>query len=240
MRQIVSAACGLWLAFAGAASAQGADGTSPILVELYTSQGCSSCPPADVLLGRLTQDPRVIPLSLHVDYWDYLGWKDEFARPEFTKRQKAYARAAGTKMIYTPQIIVAGQDSVIGTREDAVEMAIRAHAAAAMASGQRIRLTLHREGDQIVIRAEAVPPSDRGLTVQLVRYTPEREVEIRKGENAGQTLTYHNIVTSWQMIGEWQASAELTMKTPAPGPERAVVIIQDHGPGAVLAAAELR
>lgn len=240
MRQIVSAACGLWLALSGAASAQGTDAASPVLIELYTSQGCSSCPPADVLLGRLAQDSRVIPLALHVDYWDYLGWKDEFARPEFTKRQKAYARAAGTKMIYTPQMIVAGQDSVIGTREDAVEMAIRAHVAAAQASGQKVRLTLQRDGDQIVIRAEAVPPADRDLKVQLVRYVPEREVEIRHGENAGHTLTYHNIVTSWQVIGEWRASDALTMTAPAPGTDRAVVIIQDEGPGAVLAAAELR
>jgi hypothetical protein len=240
MRQIVSAACGLWLAFAGGALAQGSDAGSPVLVELYTSQGCSSCPPADVLLGQLTKDPRVIALALHVDYWDYLGWKDEFARPEFTKRQKAYARAAGTKMIYTPQMIVAGQDSVIGTREDAVEMAIRNHVMAAQARGQTVRLTLHREGDQIVVRAEAVPPTDRGLRVQLVRYVPERQVEIRHGENAGHTLTYHNIVTSWQVLGDWRANAPLTLTAPAPGPERAVVIIQDDGPGAVLAAAELR
>jgi hypothetical protein len=240
MRQIVSAACGLWLAFAGGAHAQGADATSPVLVELYTSQGCSSCPPADVLLGKLTQDPRVIALALHVDYWDYLGWKDAFARPEFTKRQKAYARAAGTKMIYTPQMIVAGQDSVIGTREDAVEMAIRNHVMAAQSRGQTVRLTLQRDGDQIVVRAEAVPPSDRGLKVQLVRYLPERQVEIRHGENAGHTLTYHNIVTSWQVVGEWRATEPLTMTAPASGPERAVVIIQDEGPGAVLAVAELR
>lgn len=255
MRQIVSAARGLGLAFAAvlagmasaAAQAPGSAQASappsaghPVLVELYTSQGCSSCPPADELMGRLVQDGRVIALALHVDYWDYLGWQDAFARPEFTKRQKAYARAQGSRMIFTPQIIVGGQDSLVGTRADEVEAAIGRHVHAAAAAGQQVRLTLQREGDTIHIRAEAVPPADRILRVQLVRYTPSAEVAIERGENAGHRLTYHNIVTSWQVVGEWRATAPFELAAPAAGRDPAVVIIQSDGPGEVLATAALR
>ena len=245
MRQIVSAVRGLGLAFAAvlaglAPAAAQAPSDHPVVVELYTSQGCSSCPAADALMGRLAQDGRVIALALHVDYWDYLGWEDRFARPEFTKRQKAYAKASGQRMIFTPQMIVAGQDSVVGNREDEVEAAIRRHALAAAARGQQVRLTLRREGDTIHIAAEAVPPSDRVFRVQLVRYTPSAEVAIERGENAGHRLTYHNIVTSWQAVGDWRATAPLNLAAPAAGAEPAVVIIQSDGPGEVLAAAALR
>lgn len=245
MRQIVSAARGLVMAFAAlvaglAPAAAQAPGGNPVVIELYTSQGCASCPPADALMGRLAQDSRVIALALHVDYWDYLGWEDRFARPEFTKRQKAYAKATGQRMIFTPQIIVAGQESVVGNREAEIEAAIRRHALAAAARGQEVRLTLRREGDVLRIEAEAVPPTDRTFRVQLVRYTPSAEVAIDRGENAGHRLTYHNIVTSWQVVGEWRATAPLQLAAPAAGTEPAVVIIQSDGPGEVLAAAALR
>ncbi|MDZ4135620.1 MAG: DUF1223 domain-containing protein, partial [Paracoccaceae bacterium] len=195
MRQIVSVACGIWLALATALTAQEQDVV--VVVELFTSQGCSACPPADELLGRLVQDPRIIPLALHVDYWDYLGWKDTFGNAKFTERQKAYARAEGTKMVYTPQMIVAGFDRVAGHRPADVEAAIVRQ----RANGGTVRLSLERRGTRLMIRAEQVLPSDRSLRVQLVRYLPSEDVEIRRGENAGRTITYHNIVTSWQVIG---------------------------------------
>ena len=103
MRQIISAVCGMWFCLPAAGLAQSSEG---VLVELYTSQGCSACPPADAFLAELAQTKGVIALSLHVDYWDYIGWEDEFADPEFTERQKMYARAAGSRMIYTPQMVV--------------------------------------------------------------------------------------------------------------------------------------
>ncbi|MFN3970522.1 MAG: DUF1223 domain-containing protein [Gemmobacter sp.] len=241
MKHVVSAACGLWLACAGWAQAQVSVDrmTSPVVVELYTSQGCSSCPPADAILGRLSSDPRVIALALHVDYWDYLGWKDVFARAEHTKRQKDYARAAGRKMVFTPQMIVNGQDSVVGNDAGAVEETIRRHAAT-RTKGPDIRLTVTREGGQIVIRAEAVPPSDRAYRVQLVRYQPRDTVEIGRGENAGHTVEYFNIVTSWQTLGEWRAGKPVVMTASAPGPDRTVIVVQDERMGAVMAAAELR
>lgn len=232
MRQIASAACGLWLCLAGPILAQSTPG---VVVELFTSQGCSSCPPADDFLARLAQDPDVIPLSLHVDYWDYIGWEDSFADPRFTDRQKAYARAIGSRTIYTPQMIIDGTDRVEGNQPEQVEHLIRAH------RGTPSPVTLHlvRQGDQVAIRAEADPPLTEGVRVQLVRYRATQTVGIERGENAGMTVVYSNIVTQWQPVGDWAGDAPLDMTVPAPGADPVVVILQKPGPGEVVAAARL-
>jgi deazaflavin-dependent oxidoreductase (nitroreductase family) len=145
--------------------------------ELYTSQGCSSCPPADEFFAALVADPQVIALSLHVDYWDYIGWKDEFGNPKFTERQKAYAREAGSRMIYTPQMIVGGLDSVEGNQPHEVDAMIRKH----MTVARDVNLQAMRRGDILVIRAEAGRPFDAPVRVQLVRYHPEATVELGAG-----------------------------------------------------------
>ena len=213
-----------------------ADAGGAIVVELYTSQGCSSCPPADALLQQLATDPRILALSLHVDYWDYLGWKDKFASPAFTARQKAYARAAGDRMIFTPQMVVGGIDRVVGNDPDLVAATVRAHAGLP----RTVRLTLTRMGDRIVIRAVAVPPSDRSFRVQLVRYRDHATVQIERGENAGLDVTYRNVVTSWEHVADWRASAPFELATPAKGSEGAAVIIQADGPAEIIAAVALR
>lgn len=238
MRQIVSAACGLWLGIAGAAFAQDTQDTGAsqpaVVVELYTSQGCSACPPADEFMASLVQDPNVIPLALHVDYWDYIGWKDAFADPRFTDRQKAYAHAVGSRMIYTPQMIVNGLDRVEGHEPEQVARLIQAHLAAAAP----VALRLERSGDRLRILADPAP-LDRPVWVQLVRYRPSETVTIERGENAGRTVTYHNIVTSWQMLGEWPGAAPLAMEADAPGPDPVAVILQKGGPAEIVAAARL-
>jgi len=231
-RQMVSAACGLWIAFLNVAMAQ----TQPVLVELYTSQGCSSCPPADEFIARLANDPNVIALSLHVDYWDYIGWKDTFANPQFTKRQKAYARAIGSRTIYTPQMIVGGQDRVEGNDPMEVSEKIRRH----MTVQSPIDLTLTRRGDQVLIAARAEGAVPGLMRVQLVRYKEREDVSIGRGENAGREVSYHNIVTSWQPIGEWDGRAPLEMIADAPGNEPVVVVIQNDGPAEVVAVARLK
>ncbi len=250
MRQIVKAARALRagaallaLSVAGSATiaaAQTADVTpdtgGAVVVELYTSQGCSSCPPADALLAQMIADPRVLALSMHVDYWDYLGWKDKFASPAFTDRQKSYARAAGDRMIYTPQMVVGGIDRIVGNDPDVVAATLRAHEGLA----RTVRLTLTRVGDRIVIRAVAVPPTDRSFRVQLVRYRNKATVAIERGENAGHEITYHNVVTSWEHVADWNASAAFELATPAAGSEGAAVIIQADGPAEIIAAAALR
>lgn len=241
MRHFVSAAIGATLALGVPAFAQDAGGdeaagmTSPVVVELYTSQGCASCPPADELLAELAAHEEVIPLALHVDYWDYIGWQDSFARPEFTERQKSYARAVKSRMVYTPQMIVGGVDRVEGTAPDAVVKLIGKH----LAEPQPVRLTVERVGDLIVIRAVAEPPLSAPVDVQIVRYESSAEVAIERGENAGKTVTYHNIVTEWATLAQWPGVAPLEISAPAPGAQPVVVILQEPGPAEVLAAARV-
>ena len=234
MRHFVSAATALWVAMAAVAGAQTT--SEPVLViELYTSQGCSSCPPADDFLAALSADPRVVPLALHVDYWDYIGWKDGFAQPQFTKRQKDYARAIGSRSIYTPQMIVGGQDRVEGYRPAEVTALIDAH----LRQGKIVALEMSRDGAVLEIRAKALRPFDQPVRVQLVRYRPSETVDIRHGENAGRTVTYYNIVTFWQPLGDWSGAEPLSITAEAPGPDPAVVILQAPGPSAILAAARI-
>jgi len=228
MRQLVSAACGLMLACAPAVQAE-----NLVVVELFTSQGCSSCPPADEFVAALAADPRVLALSLHVDYWDYIGWEDNFANPEFTKRQKAYARAIGSRTIYTPQFIIGGEDRIEGFAPDETAMRLARH----LAAGTQVKLTVLRQGDMLVIRAEADPPLGHPVRVQLVRYTPEQTVQIERGENAGKTITYTNVVTSWDHVGDWSGTVPLELTAAAPGNLPAAVILQDEGPATILAAA---
>ncbi|ULB08774.1 DUF1223 domain-containing protein [Cereibacter azotoformans] len=233
MRWTLGAACALSLGIAGLAQAQSHTG---VVVELFTSQGCSSCPPADAFLAALASDPRLIPLALHVDYWDYIGWEDQFADPRFTQRQKSYARAVGSRTIYTPQMIVGGVDRVEGNAPEKVAALILKH----MQKAERVGLWLEREGDVLRIRAEADPPLDQAVRVQLVRYRPEETVAIKHGENEGRTVTYRNIVTSWEVVGDWGGQAPLAIDARAAGPEPLAVILQNEGPGAILAAASLR
>jgi hypothetical protein len=232
MRPIVKAACGLWLVLASPLAAQ----TSPaVVVELYTSQGCSSCPPADAFLAKLADDPAVIPLALHVDYWDYIGWADSFANPKFTERQKAYAHAEGSKTIYTPQFIIGGKDRVVGHSPGEVAAKI----IEVMQKGGSVQLWLERQGDFVSIRAAAVKPLARNMRIQLVRYEPSSEVDIKRGENAGHKITYHNIVTSWTSVGNWDGHNDFVIKASAPGDQPIVVIVQNEGPGPIVAAARI-
>lgn len=228
MKDVIGTACGLWLGLAVAVQAG-----PPVVVELFTSQGCSSCPPADVFMDELASNPDVLALSLHVDYWDYIGWTDSFARPQFTERQKAYARAAGSRMIYTPQIVVGGLDQVEGSQPELVVALVQKHQAEAVP----VALAVERSGPRLVVKAETGVPLDGPARVQLVRYVPERTVTIERGENAGKTVTYRNIVTSWTVLGDWNGVAPFAVEVQVDGPERAAVIVQAAGPGGVLAAA---
>jgi len=208
---------------------------SPVLVELYTSQGCSSCPPADALLQELAQRDDVIALALHVDYWDYIGWADTFANPLFTARQKSYARAAGSRSVYTPQIIIDGADHVIGTRPMEVADLIRDHGA----QSDPVELSVEGRGGDLVIEL-APRTGHRGpAVVQVVTYKPREAVEIRRGENAGRTISYSNIVTSWQIIGEWNGRAGTRYTVERNGSLPVVVVVQRPDTGAVLAARQI-
>lgn len=208
------------------------------LVELFTSEGCSSCPPADrwlSTLGAAAGDfSRVVPLSLHVDYWDYIGWKDTFGNPAFTKRQRSYAAVAGVRTIYTPQMIVGGMDHLVGVRPAELEALVARHAART----KPVVLHLDRVGDGVRATAAAVA-LPKGAMVQLVRFRPQERVEIRQGENAGKVIDYSNIVTEWHRVADWDGRADLSLTLEAPGADPVVVILQEPGPGPVIAAAVL-
>lgn len=211
-----------------------ADG--PVVVELYTSQGCSSCPPADAILHDLAARSDVIALAMHVDYWDYIGWADSFADPANTRRQQNYARVAGASSIYTPQMVIAGQDHVIGTKPMDVATLIQRHNAA----GTGTQIALQRSGNRLHITGQTARALRGGTVVQVIRYSPLETVDVRRGENAGRTLSYSNIVTEWSVAGEWSGSGALNMTVNISGNAPVVVIVQEPGPGAVMASAVLR
>ena len=209
---------------------------NPVIVELYTSQGCSSCPPADALVGELADREDVIPLALHVDYWDYIGWKDSFANPAFTDRQRAYAQAAGHRTIYTPQMIVGGTTQVVGYKPMLLASVIQTQKEDSIDLG----ISLMRNGNTVSIAAPALPKRTGDMLVQLVRYRPSAVVDIRRGENAGKTITYHNIVMEWRVLGKWNGVQALQMTAEAKGDDPVVVILQMGSDGPIMAAARLR
>jgi hypothetical protein len=211
--------------------------TRPVVVELFTSQGCSSCPPADAFLKELSKRDDVIALALHVDYWDYIGWKDSFAQPAFTERQKAYAETGGRRSVYTPQMIIGGQEHLVGTHEKDAGVLIAQHAAAE--TGVNVSAVRDQAG-QITITAEARAGVPGPLVIYLVRYEPRQTVEISRGENAGRTVDYANVVTDWTALGEWDLSTPLMFQTKSQGDRPAVVILQRKGTGPIMAAAHLR
>lgn len=207
-----------------------------VVVELYTSQGCSSCPPADALLHDLAGRSDVIALALHVDYWDYLGWKDNFGSPAFTARQHGYARAASATTVYTPQMVIGGRDHVIGSKA----MEVMDHIVRHRSAPDPVAITLTRNGGNVQINARSNGGRLGNMIVQVVRYTPEETVAIRRGENAGKSISYNNIVTRWDTVSTWDGASPLAINAPAVGAEPIVVIIQNERHGPILAAAELR
>lgn len=216
-----------------APAAQAQDG--PVVVEMYTSQGCSSCPPADALLAALAGNADVLALAFHVDYWDYLGWRDDLASPAHTLRQKAYAKAAGEHMVYTPQAIVAGADRMVGSDEGALMTAIMR----AMKVKGQTRLSAVKSGRNLEVTAAALASPLR-MDVLLVRYVPQVTVDILHGENAGHSILYVNTVTRLTRIGTWTGEAPLRLTAPLAGGEAAAVLLQQSGMGPMIAAARLR
>jgi len=207
----------------------------PVVVELYTSQGCSSCPPADDILTELSARPDVIALALHVDYWDYLGWKDAFGSKTYSKRQRDYAAAANQHTIYTPQMVVQGHSYAVGNRLTDVRRAIEMH----KDDVQEVELTLRRNGNQLVVMARAKNGEVGRSIIQLVRYIPQATVKIKAGENAGRSILYTNIVTQWTQINRWNGRGEVIEIATISGDEKVVVLVQAVGPGRILAAGRL-
>ncbi len=217
--------------------AQSSQVQNPVVIELYTSQGCSACPPADALLAELAERDDVIPLALHVDYWDYIGWADTFANPAFTERQHGYAHAAGSRMVYTPQMIIGGVDHVVGYEPMDLAHVIQQH----QQLEYPVTLSLTAVDGRIELRAEASMVVDgAGMVVQLVHYTPLERVEIRRGENAGRVVDYVNIVREWHVVQEgWTGEAPFVAQIDPSSTEPAVAIVQLAGHRTILGAARL-
>lgn len=207
----------------------------PVVLELFTSQGCSSCPPADEMLADLADRDDVLALSWHVDYWDYLGWADGFARPEFTRRQQAYAYQSGERAIYTPQMIVGGADTLIALRP--AELMGLLQQQMARPSPVMVSAAQDEGGYRIELTPRARIP-DR-VAIILVRYAPSREVEVKAGENRGVVLDYRNVVLAAERVAEWDGRAPLRITVSPdtrhgddfPGDTRHAILAQELGRG---------
>ena len=284
--QALGLAMGLALGSTGlvatSAVAQNAGSGHPVVLELFTAQGCASCPAADEMMLALAQREDVIALSLHVDYWDYIGWVDSFGDPKNTHRQQNYARRHGYSTIYTPQVVINGQQIIDGFQVMQIMEAITAQ----RARPPEVLLSLERREDgTLTIRARSSvesPPvaamaSRRSATpnavvgtlsmgdaepmaeptspavvapiqtdeagrvsVELIRYLPQAQVDILAGENAGRRARFANVVTDWQIVGTWDLAGPLELNVPLEGDNPVVVIIQEAGQGEIISAARLR
>ena len=219
------------------------------VVELFTSQGCSSCPPADRLVGELAKDPSVIALSMPVDYWDYLGWKDTLADSRFSARQKAYSRARGDRNLYTPQMIVNGSAQVIGSDRAAIEGAIKNTATTDGVMSVPVTMKLSGKLLNVSVDAGKVSTTPGRGEVWLCSVSRAVPISIGRGENRGRELTYYNVVRNLVKVGDWNGGSgswSIPLESISrDGVDAAVVYVQDGNrdkPGAMLGAAmtELR
>ena len=175
---------------------------SPVLVELFTSQGCSSCPPADKLMGQLKKRDDLIAVSLNVDYWDYLGWRDTLAKPEYSQRQFDYAKSRGDGQSYTPQVVINGRYHAVGSRLSDIDRFVE------QARSQPAGIPLSLKASQSEFLVE-IPASDfkGNATLWLMAVAPEKTVVIERGENSGLTVTHHNVVRNMVPAAMWDGKA---------------------------------
>ena len=217
-------------------------GQETAVLELFTSQGCSSCPAADALLADLGKQPGLITLSYSVDYWNYLGWHDTLSTPANSERQREYARMRGDGRVYTPQIVVDGINHVNGSDAKAIAEAVQA--AATRLKDVRVPVSMHAEGDTLVIGIGAArDKSDkRAATVWLALAKEDATVSVTRGENRGRNLSYHHPVRDLTPVGMWQGEA-MTLRLPlkelkAMGGDCLIALLQVENAGPILGAAE--
>ncbi len=206
------------------------------VVELFTSQGCSSCPPADEHLGELARDSELLPLSFHVDYWNYIGWSDPFSSKTATMRQKAYGAHLHLRYIYTPQVVIDGISETVGSARSKVRNLIDA-------ARQRAKLIIAiergaKDGTRVTIPADkhGGPPA----VVWGVVYDRSHTTQVPRGENAGRTITNANVVRSIDKVGEWRGERTVIVVPVPAGPDgdhHAVIVQGDMGAGPILGAA---
>ncbi len=190
--------------FASIAPAAAAEPTA--VIELFTSQGCSSCPPADKLLGELSHDPSLITLSLPVDYWDYLGWKDTLALHGHSNRERAYAEVRGDREVFTPQAVINGLVDVVGSDKAGIEAAIAK--TRKTAKPLELPVTMTVAGGKVTVSVPDARDDQHNAEVWLCPFTHKVTVGIKRGENNGRTITYTNVVRRWVRLGDWTGKAQ--------------------------------
>ena len=226
----LAAIAALAAAVEGPATAASAD--HPVVIELFQSQGCSSCPPANAMLNRLADRADLLPLNFGVTYWDRFGWKDKFAAPAYTERQWDYARSGQRGNVATPQFIINGHGVVTGSDARQLAQSIRGEdrsgeGPAIAVEGKRVRIAAGR--------------ADAPATVWLVRYDPRvRNVSIGRGENSGRVLPHRNVVTGLRALGTWKGAA-MVIDQPAyrDANERSAILLQQGTGGRIIAARRL-
>lgn len=207
-------ACG-WPAWAARAA------TRPVLLELFTSQSCSSCPPADAYLGELAQRGDVLPLSFHVDYWNGLGWRDRLSSQQFTERQRAYAVALRGN-VYTPQLVIDGRYDAVGSDRPAVERAI----SDSKQSPQTVELVIERQGANLTARFASPQSVPESAQLLLLTFDPLVTQAIGGGENSGRTVGYHNVVRSMRVLDQRPVATISTSLQPNESGASIALIVQ--------------
>ena len=208
------------------------------VVELFTSQGCSSCPPADLILGDLARDPSLVVLTMPVDYWDYIGWKDTLASPQCTARQKGFAAARGDGQVYTPQAVIDGVSHVVGADRAAIEKNISEDRSKKGALSIDVATKIADGKASVDVGAGAA----KAASVWLLEVEPSATVAVGRGENAGRTLTYTNVVRKMTRLGDYSGQAA-HFEAPAKAEARYVALVQTGNadkPGPILGAAMTR
>ena len=217
----------LWCSVPGAAAS-----SRRAVIELYTSQGCSSCPPADTLLGELAQQPNVLALAFHVDYWNDLGWKDPYSLPDAAIRQSAYSRARAHASVYTPQVVVDGAEEFLGSDRSRI-----ARAVAGVRTGVPIMLDVAERNLVVALGSAQCPAPSDVLAITFLRKATSK---IGRGENSGRTLEEFNIVRSIRKIGQWSGEAatfEVPLSTVPRDATDFAVLVQLPGQMQIIGAA---
>jgi len=215
-----------------------------IFIELFSSQGCSSCPPADAFMGELIQRPDIVGVSMNVDYWDYLGWRDTLASAAFTRRQKEYADRRGDGRVYTPQMVINGRAHAVGSHKQDVLSEVERQIA--VPDTYFVSIEVSSRGGELHVDV-AGGPTDRIIqssTVWVMSIEPKVSVEIRRGENTGRTIDYFNVVRQMTPIGMWKGEAASFNLPKAQIVNKqnsmCVVVLQVDGGGPVLGCAEMK
>jgi hypothetical protein len=224
--RVLAAIAALWLASALPVAAK-----APVVVEVFTSQGCATCADSSAYVADLAARPDVLALTFSVDYWDYLGWRDTFARPEFANRQKAYVKRLTAKAAYTPQLVIGGRAQAAASKTELVDRLIRETRRLPADPPRMQRLG----PDRVAVGSGLSPKA--GADVWLVRYNPRgEEVEVRRGENRGKTISYRNVVHELVRLGAWNGRPRAYRLTASHDDSlKTAILVQEADGGRVLA-----